>query len=186
MELGYWEWALQTARQWRVRLGLPPDPLWDKVAAQLAPPMVRNGVYPAMEFPVEDKPAFMATWLYGALPGHGIDQDAIRNTLHRTTRTDVMENSVTWGTAMAAMCAARLNEPDRAIDLLAGKYDENPFRASGYTVRRPDQTPMYMPANGGWLTAVAMMAAGWDGNTVPAPGFPRNWKVRFEGLLPLP
>jgi hypothetical protein len=186
MELGYWKWALQIARQWRVRLDLPPDPRWDKVASELAPPIVRNGVYPALEFPVENKPAFMATWLYGVLPGDGIDKDAIRNTLHGTTKTDVMEDTVTWGTAMAAMCAARLNEPDRAIDLLAGRFDENPFRPSGYTVRRPDQTPMYMPANGGWLTAVAMMAAGWDGNTAYAPGFPKNWKVRYEGLLPLP
>jgi hypothetical protein len=188
MELGYWKWALEIARQWRVRLDLPPDPQWDKVAAELAPPIVRDGVYPALEFPVENKPAFMATWLYGVLPGDGIDKDAIRNTLHGTTKMDVMEDTVTWGTAMAAMCAARLNEPDRAIDLLAGKFDQNqnPFRASGYTVRRPEQTPMYMPANGGWLTAVAMMAAGWDGNTAHAPGFPKNWKVRYEGLLPLP
>ena len=65
---------------------------------------------------------------------------------------------------MLAMCAARLNEPDRAIQLLAGAFEENPFRVSGYTVRRPEQTPMYMPANGGWLSAVAMMAAGWDGS----------------------
>jgi hypothetical protein len=84
------------------------------------------------------------------------------------------------------MCAARLNEPDRAIRLLAGPYEENPFRVSGYTIRRPEQTPMYMPANGGWLSAVAMMAAGWDGSTGRAPGFPKNWKVRCEGLLPMP
>jgi hypothetical protein len=186
MELGYWKWALQTAIQWRVRLGLPPDPLWDKVVSQLALPTVRNGVYPALEIPEETKPAFMSTWLYGALPGEGIDKDAMRNTLHALSKQGVMENTVTWGTAMAAMCAARLNEPDRAIDLLAGKFDSNPFRASGYTVRRPDQTPMYMPANGGWLTAAAMMAAGWDGNTTGSPGFPKGWKVRYEGLLPLP
>jgi hypothetical protein len=45
---------------------------------------------------------------------------------------------------------------------------------------------MYMPANGGWLAAVAMMAAGWDGNTAHAPGFPPSWKVRYEGLQPMP
>ena len=87
---------------------------------------------------------------------------------------------------MMAMCAARLNEPDLAINLLAGKFEQNPFRVSGYTVRRPDQTPMYMPANGGWLSAVAMMAAGWDGSTTHAPGFPSTWKVRYEGLQPMP
>jgi hypothetical protein len=87
---------------------------------------------------------------------------------------------------MTAMCAARLGEPDLAVNLLAGKFDQNPFRASGYTVRRPDQTPMYMPANGGWLSAVAMMAAGWDGTTAHAPGFPKDWHVRYEGLQPMP
>jgi hypothetical protein len=45
---------------------------------------------------------------------------------------------------------------------------------------------MYLPANGGWLSAVAMMAAGWDGNTAHAPGFPKDWKVRYEGLQPMP
>jgi hypothetical protein len=53
-------------------------------------------------------------------------------------------------------------------------------------VRRPEQTPMYMPANGGWLSAVAIMAAGWDGHTEGNPGFPKEWKVRWEGLVPAP
>jgi hypothetical protein len=138
----------------------------------------------------------MTTFMYGVLPGRGIDKDAMRNTLHSVAHTDApqssVQNSVTWGTAMMAMCAARLNEPDLAIQLLVGKYDQNPFRASGYTVRRPDQTPMYMPANGGWLSAVALMAAGWDGvvdndgKPTHAPGFPKSWHVRYENLQPLP
>jgi hypothetical protein len=45
---------------------------------------------------------------------------------------------------------------------------------------------MYTPANGAWLSAAAMMAAGWDGNTDRAPGFPKNWKVRYEGLAQAP
>jgi hypothetical protein len=186
MELAYWKWALETAQQWRVRLGLPPDPHWQDVIDHLAKPTVRTGIYPAMELPVENSPSGMTTFMDGVLPGKGIDVDAMRNTLHRVTHPDAPQNAVTWGTAMMAMCAARLNEPDLAIQLLVGHYDENPFRVSGYTVRRPDQTPMYMPANGGWLSAVAMMAAGWDGTTTHAPGFPKSWHVRYEGLLPLP
>ncbi len=106
----------------------------------------------------------------------------MRSTLHAVSRSNRLQSSVTWGTAMLAMCAARLNEPDRAIQLLAGPYEQNPFRPSGYTVRRPEQTPMYMPANGGWLSAVAMMAAGWDGNTGHAPGFPEGLEGAFRGL----
>jgi hypothetical protein len=186
MELAYWKWALETAQQWRIRLGLAPDAHWQDVIDHLAPPTVRNGIYPAMELPAETTPSNMTTFMYGVLPGKGIDVEAMRNTLHRVTHPDTPMNAVTWGTAMMAMCAARLNEPDLAVNLLAGKFDENPFRISGYTVRRPDQTPMYMPANGGWLSAVALMAAGWDGATTRAPGFPKDWHVRYEGLQPMP
>jgi hypothetical protein len=185
MELGYWKWALETAQEWRVRLGMKRDGKWQDVIDHLAPPVVRNGVYPALENPPGGA-SVMTTWLYGALPGRDIDRDAMRNTLHATSRDVAPQDRVTWGTAMLAMCAARLNEPERAIQLLAGPFGENPFRVSGYSVRRPEQTPMYMPANGGWLSAVAMMAAGWDGSGGPAPGFPKNWKVRYEDLLPMP
>jgi hypothetical protein len=186
MELAYWRWALETAQQWRIRLGLAPDPKWQDVIDHLARPVVRNGVYTAMEIPADTHGSNMTTFMYGVLPGEGIDREAMRNTLHENTHPDAPMNAVTWGTAMMAMCAARLNEPGLAVNLLAAKSDENPFRVSGYTVRRPDQTPMYMPANGGWLAAAAMMAAGWDGTTTHAPGFPKDWKVRYEGLLPLP
>ncbi len=130
----------------------------------------------------------MSTWLCGVLPGHDVDRDVMRNTLYAVidgARWRAAEDQ-TWGTAMVAMCAARLNEPETAIDLLLGEGSEKSFRPSGYTVRRPQQTPMYMPANGGLLAAVAMMAAGWDGNTEHVTGFPKNWKVRYEGLQPIP
>ena len=183
MELGYWKWALETAQEWRVRMGMPKDDKWQDVIDHLAPLTIRDGVYPTLEFPVETRAAPMATWLFGILPGRGIDRDAMRNTLHAVPPSD---GNQTWGTAMVAMCAARMNEPERAIDLLVGNFEKNSFRPSGYTIRRPTQTPMYMPANGGWLAAVAMMAAGWDGNTAHAPGFPPSWKVRYEGLQPMP
>ncbi len=186
MELAYWHWALETAQQWRIRLGLAPDAHWQDVIDHLAKPTVHNGMYTAMEIPADTHGSNMATFMYGVLPGEGIDKDAMRNTLRQNTHPGAPMNAVTWGTAMLAMCAARLGEHDLAVDLLSAKYDQNPFRVSGYTVRRPDQTPMYMPANGGWLSAVAMMAAGWDGSTGHAPGFPKDWKVRYEGLRPMP
>ncbi len=111
MELGYWKWALETAQDWRVRLGMPRDEKWQDVIDHLAPLTIRNGVYPTLEFPIEDRAAPMATWLYGILPGRGIDLDAMRNTLHAVPPSD---GNQTWGTAMVAMCAARMKEPDRA------------------------------------------------------------------------
>ena len=156
----------------------------------------------------------MATWLFGVLPGEGVDREAMRKTLHAAARGD---GDQTWGTSMVAMCAARLGEPELAVNLLVGDYEapfENRpeegsgpdqasasaqlreprkigpvpggFRPSGYAIRRPEQTSMYMPANGGWLAAAAMMAAGWDGSAERAPGFPKGWRVRYEGLEKMP
>jgi hypothetical protein len=78
-----------------------------------------------------------------------------------------------------------------SMDPLPGDPLEQPslsFRPSGYAItgNAGGPTPMYMPANGALLAAVAVMAAGWDGCTERAPGFPKNWKVRYEGLLPMP
>ncbi len=169
-----------------LRLDLPPDPQWQKVIGNLAPPSVRTDIYPAMEIPAETSPSTMTTFMYGVLPGKGIDVDAMRNTLHLVAHTNAPQNAVTWGTPMLAMCAARLNEPHTAVALLVGNYDQNPFRVSGYTVRRPDQTPMYIARKRRLALCVAMMAPGWEGATTHAPGFPKDWKVRYEGLQPLP
>ncbi|HVT90413.1 MAG TPA: hypothetical protein VHD56_16285 [Tepidisphaeraceae bacterium] len=194
MELGYWKWALKTAQSWRQRLGMEPEPTWQKVIDNISPPPMRNGVYVTLEVPEENTASWMATWLCGPIPGDGIDHEAIHKTLLDVTRARVTRvlPDITWGFGMEAMCAARLNEPEIAVSLLVPKYNPNAnvFRPSGYSVRRagppPMQTPMYMPANGAWLSAAAMMAAGWDGNTGHAPGFPKNWKVRYEGLYPTP
>ena len=43
-----------------------------------------------------------------------------------------------------------------------------------------------LPGNGGLLTAVAMMLAGWDGAEGKNLGFPTGWDMQWEGLLPLP
>ncbi len=43
MELAYWKWALETAQQWRIRLGMAPDKQWQDVIDHMALPTVRNG-----------------------------------------------------------------------------------------------------------------------------------------------
>ena len=30
-ELAYWRWGLETAQQWRLRLGMRREPSWDRV-----------------------------------------------------------------------------------------------------------------------------------------------------------
>lgn len=89
---------------------------------------------------------------------------------------------------MLAMCAARLEEPEKAVEALFLDTPKNQYRRNGHNHQRPGLT-IYLPGNGGLLMATAMMAAGWEG--APArhtPGFPANgqWRVRWEGLRPMP
>src|SRR5208282_2746854 len=44
-ELTYWRWGLETAQQWRARLGLPRDAGWDRVLQHLAAPALEEGKY---------------------------------------------------------------------------------------------------------------------------------------------
>ena len=78
---------------------------------------------------------------------------------------------------MTAMTAAKLGEPQIAIDALFIPSPKNEWLPNGHNYQRPS-LPLYLPGNGGLLAAVAMMAAKWD-------GFPKTtWKVRHEGLNP--
>jgi hypothetical protein len=71
-----------------------------------------------------------------------------------------------------------------------------PVVSGGVVVKNPDApgpdgpgfrraAETYFPSNGGLLAVVGLMAAGWDGETGRAPGFPqKGWTVRFEDILP--
>jgi hypothetical protein len=98
------------------------------------------------------------------------------------------------------MTAARLHQPQKAIDFLFSDVPNNKFGVTGMTPRlhliesssgKPDyqlDAETYFPSNGSLLLAVGMMAAGWDGESGQYPGFPKDgsWVVRAEGLTRLP
>ena len=113
--------------------------------------------------------------------------ETMRRTLHWVFEHWDWPSTWGWDYPMVAMTAARLGEPERAIDALLLDTPKNTYRANGHNHQRPGLT-LYLPGNGGLLTAVAMMAAGWDGAPPRhAPGFPVDrWTVRWEGLRPLP
>jgi hypothetical protein len=70
----------------------------------------------------------------------------------------------------------------------AAGHAEDRYRANGHNHQRPGLT-IYLPGNGGLLSAAATMAGGWDGAPAGhAPGFPADgsWTVRWEGLQPMP
>lgn len=194
-ELTYWRWGLETAQQWRQRLGLPRDPKWDNVLHKLAPLPVADGKYLFTETTPDsytnpkwnaDHPAVLNA--LGFVPGPGIDHSTMANTLDWIWKNWNWPDTWGWDYPSIAMTAARLNEPDRAIDALLLDTPKNHYGLNGHVYQRPGLT-IYLPANGGLLYAVALMAAGWDGAPHRnAPGFPDNdqWNIRWENLQTAP
>jgi len=195
-ELVYWRWGLEAAQRWRERLGLPREEGWDRVLASLAGPTPDpEGRYLFAESAPDsytspalrtDHPAVLGS--LGMLPGPGVDPGAMRRTLDWIW--DHWSWSETWGWdyPLVAMTAARLGQRQRAVDALLMNTPRNSFRANGHNHQRAG-LPVYLPGNGSLLTAVALMAAGWDGGPGgDAPGFPDDgsWRVRHEGLARVP
>jgi hypothetical protein len=196
-ELSYWSRGLQIAQQWRERLGLGRNAEWDRMIAHLAPLPQKDGKYVALESHPDtwdnkdsrhDHPSFLMA--LGQLPGDGVDRSTMARTLDAVLTTWDWETKIWgWDYPMIAMTAARLGEPKKAVDvLLKSDGPNNGYTGDGHNRQRED-LPIYLPGNGSLLAAVAMMAGGWDGApNRDAPGFPNDgtWKVRSEGLHPLP
>ncbi|WP_309629834.1 hypothetical protein [Brevundimonas sp.] len=236
-ELEYFRWGLETAQQWRVRRGQARRADWDQVLARIAPPPMRDGLY----LPVESVQDFWATaasdacrehaaapqcknrdhpsflMAFGFIPGARIDPEAMRRTFEAVETNWDVRQTWGWDFPMMAMTAARLGEPEKAVDWLFADLKNNQWGVTGMTPRvhldehadelvpvsagaggvamaiNPDgpgyrrAAETYFPSNGSLLMAVGLMAAGWDGSTGHAPGFPKDgWTVRVEGLTPAP
>lgn len=190
-ELAYWHWALETAQKWRQRLGLEREPAWDRVIQHLSRPTIRDGVYTAIETPpytvTRDHPSMLAA--YGFVPATPlIDPNVMKRTLDQVLKSWDWPSTWGWDYPVLAMTAARLGEPQKAVDALFLESPKNVYLANGHNYQSA-RLPLYLPGNGGLLATVALMAAGWDGGPDRAnPGFPDNgkWKVKWEGLRPMP
>ncbi|TCC87380.1 hypothetical protein EZ428_22035 [Pedobacter frigiditerrae] len=190
-ELAYWEWALKTAQRWRERSGLKRNTHWDDVIKKLSPLPIKDGVYLATESSPDsytnpeyktDHPSVLGT--YGMLPETDLlDKKVMRKTFDLVWSTWTWTDTWGWDFPMTAMSAARLGMPEKAVDALMMNIKTNTYLINGHNYQ-DDRLRIYLPGNGGLLTAVAMMCAGWDGNTVNNPGFPKDgtWKVRWEGF----
>ena len=111
----------------------------------------------------------------------------MENTLHWVLDNWNWDQTWGWDYPMTAMNAARLGEPEKAVDALLMDKKTNTYLLNGHNYQ-DDRLRIYLPGNGALLTAVAMMCAGWDGCETPNPGFPKdgNWDVRWEGLKLMP
>jgi len=190
-ELGYWRYGLKTAKTWYQRLDSVVPPPIDTVYQRLSPYPMEDSLYVLYEgipdmwskFTFEH-PAIIG--IYGMLPGDGVDRKVLENTFDKILSSWNFRRIWGWDFPMLAMTAVRLGRPELAIDLLL--HDNYIFDEHGLAYGEGSPYP-YFPSNGGLLTAIAMMAAGWDGcSEDAAPGFPNDgsWKVTFENLHKLP
>ncbi|MGN6724767.1 MAG: glycoside hydrolase family 65 [Tepidisphaeraceae bacterium] len=191
-ELTYWRWGLKIAQEWRQRAGESRNAGWDHVLEHLAMPPQSDGLYLYHEGLHEtytvwnwEHPAMLGA--RGMLPGDGIDRETMRRSVEEVMRVWQWDRCWGWDFPLTAMAAARCGRQDLAVDALFAASKKNNYGPSGHVYQRPDLA-LYLPANGGLLAAVAMMAGGWEGApAVAAPGFPREgWRVQAEGFRPLP
>lgn len=195
-ELAYWHYALSTAQEWRRRMGLSPNEQWQHVIDHLQPLHEADGLYlpcanalDAYTNPENREDHPVVTGAYGMLPLTPLlKPETMANTLDEIMKEWDWESTWGWDYPMLAMNAARLGKPETAIDALFLDAQKNTYLVNGHNYQ-DSRLRIYLPGNGGLLTAVAMMAAGWDGAPDQAnPGFPDNgkWKVKWEGLVRMP
>ena len=178
-ELNYWRFGLRTALLWRQRLGLAPEPRWSDVLNRLSALPVNDGRYLMMEGMADtytqwnwEHPSLLGAM--GMQPGQGVDTETMRRSLKKIMDVWQWDRCWGWDFPMAAMTAARLGEPEIAVNALMIDSVKNRYLPNGHVYQRPSLTA-YLPANGGLLAAVSMMKFPGDG----------NWSVRTEGMTGL-
>lgn len=190
-ELVYWYWALKIARQWKQRLHLPVDKKWEDVIQHLSSLTTQNNKYLFTESGTDsytnpeyktDHPSVLGAW--GMLPKTPmVDSLIMQNTFNWIWSNWTWEHTWGWDFPMTAMTATRLGMPEKAIDALMMPVKTNTYLNNGHNYQDKRLT-IYLPGNGGLLSAIALMCAGYDGCNTKNPGIPTNgkWKVKWEGL----
>ena len=191
-ELVYWKWGLAKALEWRKRMQLPENEKWHAVIKGLPALAKKDGKYLAAESAPDsyenedyysDHP--MVLGAFGMLPGTAdLDTAVMANTFDYIEENWNWHRTWGWDYPMAAMCATRLGKPEQAVDLLLKDVLKNTYLKNGHNFQG-NRLKVYLPGNGGLLAAVAMMCAGFEGNTQANPGFPEDWNVKWENLKPL-
>ncbi|PRY97819.1 hypothetical protein BY457_111100 [Marinilabilia salmonicolor] len=192
-ELAYWHWGLSIAQKWKERLQEEPDEKWEEVRTKLKAPVSMDSVYlgignapDSYSEPenMRDHPMVLGT--YGMLPlWEKVDTAIMRNTLDLIMKNWNWEHTWGWDYPMVAMCAARLNEPEIALEALLMNVQKNTYLKNGHNYQ-DDRLKVYLPGNGGFLKTIALMCAGWEGCEIKNPGFPDDgtWDVEWENLNP--
>ena len=132
-----------------------------------------------------DHPAVLGA--YGMINGNGfVDTTIMKKTFNYVWNHWNWKETWGWDFPLTAMTATRLHLPEKAVDALFMDVKTNTYLNNGHNYQ-DNRLRIYLPGNGALLSAVAMMCAGFDGNHIINPGFPKNgkWKVRWENLKPI-
>ncbi len=194
-ELSYWYFGLNTAQKWRERMGLERNQEWDKITKGMSHLASKDSLYLAAETAPQtyedvrftsDHMAVLGAC--GILPASPLaEPEILNNTFDWIYDNWNWDKTWGWDYPTTAMCAVRVGEPEKAINALLMDKRTNTYLPNGHNFQ-DQRLRCYLPGNGGLLTAVALMTAGWDGCEIANPGFPkdRTWNVKWEGIKPLP
>jgi hypothetical protein len=194
-ELQYWYFGIRVAQEWRKRLDLEPNKDYEKILTALVPLSVSDGMYlPNSTTPSaytdsqfrRDHPAVVGA--LGFLPlNDRLDERTMAKTFDAIMEHWQWETTWGWDYPLLAMTAARLSKPEMAVNALLMDVQKNTYLVNGHNYQ-DKRLRLYLPGNGGLLAVVAMMSAGWDGNEISNPGFPKNgeWNIKWENLKPMP
>lgn len=217
-ELSYWHFGLTLAQKWRERMGMERNKEWDEIISKMSSLAEKDGVYSAAETAesyvklqklvaehyetdgqlldaselkgetalFSDHMAVLAA--YGVLPENRLmNKDTMLATLDWVMKNWNWDKTWGWDYPTTAMNATRLLQPEKAIEALLMDKRTNTYLPNGHNYQ-DNRLRCYLPGNGGLLTAIALMCAGWDGCETVNPGFPKDgkWDVRWEGLRKMP
>jgi hypothetical protein len=107
-----------------------------------------------------------------------VDRNILGNTLDTIALIWNWKSCWGWDYPLLAMSAAAIGKADQAVDFLMMEAPKNRYLLNGHNYQDA-RLSIYLPGNGGILSAVAMMCCGDQ--------FPKNgkWKVKWEKLSAL-
>ncbi len=182
-ELVYWYWGLKTALEWQKRFGQEINPLWVDVTKKISKLPVQDDLYLCSEDTKDSyqNPRYMSdhpivSGISGVLPETKlVDNKVLGNSLDTIMKKWNWRSAWGWDFPMLAMSAASIGRSEQAIDFLMMDAPKNRYLLNGHNYQDA-RLAIYLPGNGGLLTAVAKMCV--------MDQFPHNgkWKVKWENL----
>ncbi|MBE3085263.1 MAG: hypothetical protein IMZ64_03470, partial [Bacteroidetes bacterium] len=182
-ELVYWYWGLKTAQDWKRRLNLEPVPRWTDITEKISELPVQDGLYLCSEDTKDSyqNPRYMSdhpivSGIFGVLPETKlVDPEIFGNSLDTIMKKWNWKTTWGWDFPMLAMSAASIGRAELAMDFLLMDAPKNRYLMNGHNYQDA-RLSIYLPGNGGLLTAVAKMCV--------SDQFPDNgkWKVKWENL----